>query len=80
MLAPGEFWSSVGEDWVAREHGAKTDAKRVLSLLTEDVADRALEGIAATDLQDLEERGRTVGLADFLEEVEGRLAPLLTGR
>lgn len=62
----------------AREHGAKTDAKRVLSLLTGGDVGRAFEGIEANTLESLGPNPE-IGLADYLDEVRTHLVPVLTG-
>lgn len=63
----------------AKAPGALRDAKRVVRLLVGDAYDRELSCWAECPLEDLTERGRLNGLADYLEEVRTRLVPLFTG-
>jgi hypothetical protein len=64
----------------AKSPGALRNAKRVLSLLAGDDNDREQSCWADCPLENLIERGRVNGLADYLEEVRARLVPLFTGR
>jgi hypothetical protein len=59
--------------------GALRDTKRVLRLLAGDTYDREQSCWTDCPLEDLIERGRQNGLADYLEEVRTRLVPLFTG-
>lgn len=68
----------------ARNEGAwpmaVKDAKRVLDELTAGDHERAEHDLVATSLAALRERGEGNGLADYLDEVTTRLAPLLGAR
>jgi hypothetical protein len=63
----------------AKAPGALRDAKRVLSLLARGDYDREQSCWVDCRLEDLVERGRLNGLADYLEEVRTKLVPLFTG-
>lgn len=65
---------------VAREHGAKTDAKVALKELTAGQWEREIECWERTGLSDLEARGVNTGLTAYLKEVRERLVPLVSGR
>jgi len=65
---------------VAREHGAKTDAKVALEELTQGNLDRERACLSETLLSTLEERGGRTGLAAYLGEVRQRLVPIVSGR
>jgi hypothetical protein len=65
---------------MAREHGAKTDAKAALEELTLGDLERERECLTETPLPTLEERGERTGLAAYLQEVRQRLVPILGGR
>ncbi|NTX64640.1 hypothetical protein HUA74_28725 [Myxococcus sp. CA051A] len=67
------------EELTAQEDGAKRDAKRVLSLLTDGVVDREMQSLMHAALKQLEERGRNTGLSAFLSEIREKLVPLWTG-
>jgi hypothetical protein len=67
------------QELTAEHPGAKRDAKRVLSLLTQDDVDREVRDWTAVPLQQLEERGQHTGLAEFIREIRSRLVPLWTG-
>ncbi|HEX8436246.1 hypothetical protein [Archangium sp.] len=68
------------EDLTAAKHGAKRDAKRVLSELTQGDHQREVVCWTEAPLEQLEARGKGTGLADFIQEVRERLVPLWTGR
>jgi hypothetical protein len=59
---------------------APKSAKRVLALLTGDDREREEQCWIETDLAALREQGARNGLADFLDEVEERLAPIFAGK
>lgn len=62
------------------KHGrdeAKNNAKRVLTVLTEDDAAREHACIFETPLEVLRQRGRENGLVDFLDQVQSRLGTLV---
>ncbi|NNC16439.1 hypothetical protein HJC22_11975 [Corallococcus exiguus] len=61
----------------AREHGAKNDAKKALEELTLGGLERVRECLRDTPLETLMQRGKRVGLTQFLSEVCDRLAPLM---
>jgi hypothetical protein len=63
----------------AREHGAKTDAKRALQELTLDDAERERECLEEMPLAELESQGAKTGLPEFMVEVRERLVPVLGG-
>jgi hypothetical protein len=63
------------EKLTASEPGAKRNAKRVHASLLGGAIDREVSCVHATDLAILRERGKAAGLADFLDEVQHRLAP-----
>jgi hypothetical protein len=65
---------------IAREHGAKTDAKVALEELTLGDLERERECLRETPLSTLEERGERTGLAAYIQEVRQRLVPILGGR
>jgi hypothetical protein len=65
---------------IAREHGAKTDAKVALAELTLGNLERERACLSETPLSTLEERGARTGLAAYLQEVQQRLVPSLGGR
>jgi hypothetical protein len=67
------------QELTAEHPGAKRDAKRVLSLLTQDDVQREVMGWTEVPLQQLEERGKDTGLAEFIQEIRARLVPLWTG-
>jgi hypothetical protein len=64
----------------ARTPGALREAKRILRALIGDDPDREQACWMECPLEELAERGRLSGLADYLEEVRSRLVPLFTGR
>lgn len=64
----------------AKGDGEERNAKRVLSELTQGVAEREEVCWRETPLEVLRERGGPSGLTAFLDEVEERLVPLFTGR
>ena len=57
----------------------KRSAKRVLALLTGGDHDRERRCWRETGLETLRDRGRHNGLADYIQEVEQRLVPLISG-
>ena len=61
----------------AKVENAKLSAKRVLSALTQDDADRERKCWEATPLDTLRTRGTENGLADFMHEIADRLTPLI---
>lgn len=61
----------------SKDDRAKRSSKRVLRLLSEGDPYRESRCWCETALATLQERGTTNGLADFLGEVRGRLAPLI---
>lgn len=67
------------ESLSAAEPGALRNAKRVLDVLLAGRRDREAACWLECNLQILRERGRTTGLADYLEEIRTRLVPLLSG-
>jgi hypothetical protein len=68
------------EELTATKHGAKRDAKRVLSELSQDDHQREVVCWTEAPLEQLEARGEATGLADFIQEVREQLVPLWTGR
>jgi hypothetical protein len=68
------------ESLSAAEPGALRNAKRVLEVLLAGRQDREPPCWLECDLKTLRERGRSTGLADYLEEVRTRLVPLFSGR
>jgi hypothetical protein len=68
------------ERLTATGSGEIRSAKRVLDELTVGVWDRQADCWASTDLRILVTRGRSTGLADYLDEVRDRLAPLFRKR
>lgn len=64
----------------AREHGAKTDAKRALQELSLGDAERERECLEETPLAQLEMQGARTGLPEFMAEVRARLVPVLGGQ
>jgi hypothetical protein len=73
-FAPNEFPAELD----AREHGAKREAKRVLDQICPDT-ERRSQCWRETPLDTLRQRGERCGLAQFLDEVRERLAPLFGG-
>ncbi|MEA2693041.1 MAG: hypothetical protein QOJ16_2428 [Acidobacteriota bacterium] len=63
------------EGLYASSPGAQRDAKRVLAALVQG-PDRERACWADADLEVLEERGQSTGLAEYLGEVRSRLVPL----
>jgi hypothetical protein len=63
------------EGLYASSQGAQRDAKRVMATLVQD-PDRERACWADADLEVLEERGQSTGLAEYLGEVRSRLVPL----
>jgi len=63
----------------ASEHGAKTDAKKVLDALTQGDLERERACLEETPLTTLSTLGREMGLAAYLQEVRDRLVPVLGG-
>jgi hypothetical protein len=59
--------------------GAAADAKRIRDILYADGEARAVDWIEI-DLRDLREHGRSCGLADFLDQVQDVVVPLMTGQ
>lgn len=60
----------------ARTPGSKNDAKRVLAMLTNGDWQREVLCWQETDLDTLQERGQTTGLAAYIREVRENLVPL----
>ncbi|WP_155893548.1 hypothetical protein [Cystobacter fuscus] len=63
----------------ASEHGAKTDAKKVLDALTRGEPERERVCLEETPLGTLSTLGRETGLAAYLQDVRERLVPVLGG-
>lgn len=61
----------------AEKHGAKNDAKKALSELTEDDKIRERECLSDASLDMLRTRGERVGLTQFLMEVRKRLVRVM---
>lgn len=66
------------EELSAKTPGAPRDAKRIVRLLVGDTYDREQSCWVDCRLEDLIERGRLNGLADYLEEIRTRLVSLFT--
>jgi hypothetical protein len=64
---------------MAREHGAKTDAKVALGELTLGDLERERACLSETSLSTLGERGELTGLAAYLKEVREQLVPVIAG-
>lgn len=64
----------------AKHKTDKKSPKGVLSRLTQDDRDRETACWECTDLAKLRERGEKSGLKAYLDEVVGRLVPLIGGR
>ncbi len=60
----------------AQKEDAKRSAKRVLSALCNEVAERAEQGLDSTSLAVLRMRGAGNGLRAYLDDVEEQIAPL----
>lgn len=68
------------EKLTASHPGSKRDAKRVLNSLTGGEYSREVLCWTEAPLEQLEARGGTTGLTDFIRELKERLVPLWTGR
>jgi hypothetical protein len=68
------------EELTATSPGAKREAKRVLSELTQGDYQREVVCWTQAPLEQLEARGAETGLASFIQEVREHLVPLWTGR
>ena len=67
------------EELSAAEPHARRNPKRVLDRLLAGRQDREEDCWKVCELPVLAERGRSTGLADYLEEVRARLVPLVLG-
>lgn len=70
----------TAETLVAKAPRARRNAKYVLQRLTGDSSDRERSCWLDCSLDALRERGRSTGLADYLDELRSRLVPLFTNK